>query len=46
MFSDLLNISKQLNEAINQMQELISKAQGEATLKEALQELAIWWETA
>jgi hypothetical protein len=31
-------VEKQLN-----IQELLSRAQGEATLREALQELAIWW---
>jgi dynein heavy chain 2 len=40
---DMMNFSRKLNEKITQIQDLVSRAQGEATLREALQELAIWW---
>ena len=43
---DMLNIGKKILEKLTQIEDLISRAQGESTLREALQELAIWWETA
>jgi dynein heavy chain 2, cytosolic len=43
---DLLSQGRILLERQKDIMELLSRAQGEATLREALQELAIWWETA
>ena len=43
---DMLAQGRVLLDRQKDIQELLSRAQGEATLKEALQELAIWWETA
>ena len=42
----MLNQGRSLLEKQVAIQDLISRAQGESTLREALQELAIWWETA
>ena len=42
----MLNQGRVLSEKQTVVQDLISRAQGEATLREAMQELAIWWETA
>lgn len=43
---DMLNHGRALLEKQSALQELIARAQGQATLREALQQLAIWWETA
>jgi dynein heavy chain 2, cytosolic len=40
---DMLTLGRALLEKQAGVQELLSRAQGEATLREALQELAIWW---
>lgn len=42
---DMLNNGRLILERLTVIQDLISRAQGEATLREALQQLAIWWET-
>lgn len=41
----MLNNAKFLVEKMQALQELVARAQGEATLAEALDELAIWWQT-
>ena len=42
----MLNNARAILEKLSKIQDIVSRAQGEATLIEALKELAIWWETA
>lgn len=42
----MLNFARNILEKLSKVQDIISRAQGEATLIEALKELAVWWETS
>jgi hypothetical protein len=42
----ILSFGRSILENLRKIQDIASRAQGEAILAEALKELAVWWETA
>lgn len=43
---ELLNCAKLMSDKANDIRELVSRAQGETTIRDAIQELAVWCATA